>query len=477
VRRHALWAGIVLLGAAVAIVYAAWPRRSDRDALLEAVKTAQVQAADFYISIPVQGVLEAARYAPIVNRAEHTQIVWVLSDGTWVGEGDGIMKLNPAEAKKRVDELEAQVAEAEEKLRQAEADGEKRMQNARSNLAKAKDAMELARLQSSAGIERGEAEVAFLEKELEVAQGELDQRQQLLKERLVAIREVEEAQDKVREAKHGLDAARRRLEQARTDATISERLKQFDVDTAQLESDDAAANLERSVKSATRSLEDKQLDLEEARERLDSTELEAVVPGMLLLEQTWDEGGSRPLRVGDEVWEGRRVARIIDPTEMLVRCDINEADIEQVEVGQPAKVRVPALGDIVLDGEVDAIDNLARQRAPWEGGVPGKRVFAALVELTSEDPRLRPGMGAAIEIVLEHVAEGAAVPLEALFPGDDGYVVHRVEGTTHQSVSVEVGKRNNRFAAVEGELEVGEVVACEQPHADLSAAAAEKEER
>jgi HlyD family secretion protein len=162
---------------------------------------------------------------------------------------------------------------------------------------------------------------------------------------------------------------------------------------------------------------------------------------------------------------------------MLVRCDINEADIEQVEVGQPAKVRVPALGDIVLDGQVDAIDNLARQRAPWEGGVPGKRVFAALVELTDEDPRLRPGMGAAIEIVLEHVAEGVAVPLEALFAGDDGYVVHHVEEETHRSVPVEVGKRNNRFAVVEGELEVGQLVACEQPHAHLSAAGAEEEGR
>ncbi len=468
-RRRAMAAGVVLLGAAVVIVYAARPRGEDGGALLHAVQTAQVRTADFYISIPVRGVLEAARYAPVVNLAERTQIVWVLPDGTWVSEGDVIVKLNPAEAKKNVDELETGVAEVEEKVRNAKAEAEKRMQNARSNLAKATDALELARLQNEAAIEKGKAEVAFLEKELEVAQGELDQREQLLKEQMISVRELEEAQDKVRSAEHGLESARRGLERARTDAEITEHLKQFDIETSQLEFEEAKANLERSVEGARRELEAKQLDLEEARERLQSTELRAAVPGMLLLDQRWDEGESRAMRVGDEVYEGQRVARIIDPTEMLVRCDINEADIERVEVRQSAKVRVPALGDVVLDGEVDSIDNLARQRAPWEGGVPGKKVFAALVELRDEDPRLRPGMGAAIEVVLEHVAEGLSVPLEALFAEGDAYVVYRAEGDLYQAVPVEIGKRNNRFALVEGELEVGQAVACERPHPDLIA--------
>jgi HlyD family secretion protein len=475
-KRRATAAGFVILAAAAVVFYAARPRGDAAgNGLRQTVETAQVQAADFYISLPVRGVLEAARSIPVISLAERTQITWLLPDGTWVDEGQIVVKLNPAEAKKQVDELEAEVAEAEEKVRQTEADAEKRMQNARSTLVKAEDALELARLQNQAAREKGEAEVAFAEKELEVAQGELEKQEVLLKGKLVAIGDVEEAQDKARSAKHALENARRELDRATADAAITERLKQLDIDGAQLEFEQAEAGLETSVNSAKRDLEEKQLDLDEARLRLESTQLEAPGAGMLLIEETWEESGRRSLRVGDDVGEGHRVARIIDPTEMLVRCDINEADIERVRVTQSAKVRVPALGDDVLDGEVEAIDNLARQRRPWEGGVPGRKVFAALTRLTTDDPRLRPGMGAVIEIVLEHVADGRAVPLETLFTEREEVVLYRADGGLFRAVPVEVGKRNNRFAVVEGDLEVGQMVARQRPPADLVADASLEE--
>lgn len=434
---------------------------------------AEVKGADFTITLPVEGVLEAARSLPIVNLARDTQIVWVLSDGVQVKAGDIVMKLNPTQVKKDFDRLQNEVAQAEEKVRQSRAAAEKGVQNARSSLAKAEEGLRLAVVEAQAGIEKAQAELTFLEKEVEVAQGQLDKRKRLLEERLMPITEVEAAEDELREKQFSLEAARRTLDRAKVDADTTKRLREMDVQTAKLELEQAEANLVTSVASAQRDLAQKQSDLQESQEQLDSMEVKAPVEGMLLLDQTWEDGW-RPLRVGDQVWEGQKIANIIDPSEMWVRCDISEADIELVKVGQRAEVRVPAIGPGSLTGEIKSVDNLARERSPWEGGSAGRKVFAAAVRLTSNNSKLRPGMGGTVDIVLERVRRGVAVPLESLFAKGDGYIVYRAEGQGYREVPVKVLKRNNALAAVEGELKKGDAVARERPPAELAIASGDR---
>jgi multidrug resistance efflux pump len=453
------------LAVLVVVAIAAWPR-SKRDAVLRAVETAQVTAADFYIALSVEGILEAARSVPIVSIVPETQIVSALTDGIPVKEGDVVMSLNDKELQKRVDQLETQVGEAEEKVRQAEAEGEKRVQNSHNAVVKATEALELARLQGKAGIEKAEAELAFLERELAVAQGELDKRKRLLAERLVPITDVESAEDELRDKQFSLEAAKRSLEHARTDAVTNERLRELDISNVTLDLGQAERSLDTSVKSAERGLADRRLDLEEAQAQLAATEVKAPVTGMLLLDQTWEDGW-RPLRVGDQVREGQRVANVIDPREMLVRTDINEADIQRVKLGQLAQVQVAAIGDRVLAGQVKAVDNLARERSSWEGGVPGRKVFAALIRITTEEPRLRPGMGATVQIIRERVKKGLAVPLEAVFAKGKGSCIYREEQGRYREIAVKLAKRNSSTAAIEGDVRMGDKVALERPPLEL----------
>lgn len=461
-KRQLIAAAAALVLTVLLLAVTLWPRAKGSGDLTKALATAEVMAADFYLALPVEGVLEAARSVPIINKAPNTEIVSILSDGTWVSPGDVIMKLNPAELEKKVDQLEGEMVEAEERVRKAQADGEKRLQNTRSSLTKAEEALELARLQSQAAIEKAEADVAFLERERAVAEGQVDKLQRLFEEHLVPVTDVESAQDTLRERTFSLETARRSLEQARSDAKTTVRLREMDVRSAQLDFDQAEADLKSSVVSAERDLIRKRGDLEEAQEQLDGTDLEAPAAGMLLLEQTWDQG-RRPLRLGDSVWEGQRVANVIDPSEMWVRCDISEADIEDVHVGMPARVRIPAVGSAELSGEILTIDNLARVKGVWEGGVPGKKLFGALVKLTEENPELRPGMGASVQILLEHVNAGLALPLEAIFADEGQRYAYRVEEGGYRPVPVQVLKRSTALAAVESELREGDVVVRERP--------------
>ncbi|MFB3882251.1 MAG: HlyD family secretion protein [Armatimonadota bacterium] len=441
---------VVVVGVVGLAAYrAAKSERSDRSDLLHQTATVEVRAADFYIALPVQGDLEAARSVPIVCISQgETQIVSVLADGVRVKAGDVIMKLNATETKKNVDRLLTETADAEDRVKQQEAQSQKQVQNARSSLSKARESLRLAAVESQAGIEKAQAEVAFLEKELDVAQGQLDKRKRLLEERLLPITEVEAAEDELRDKQFAMETAKRTLARAEVDATTTQRLREMDVKTAEIELAQAEANLVTAVAIAQRDLAQKQSDLAEAQEQLDNTEVKAPTSGMLLLDVSWEEEGVRPLRVGDRVWDGRRVANIIDPTQMRLNCDISEADIELVRVGQPAEVRVAAIGSRSLTGKVRSVDNLARERSPWEGGAAGTKAFSAVIQLTSADRRLRPGMGGSVDILLERVRTGLAVPLEALFLRDGKYVVYRAEGHSFRPTPVRVLKRNNEFAAV-----------------------------
>ena len=451
----------------------------DRGALQRSVLTVEARAADFYIALPVQGDLEAAHSVPIVSICQgETQIVSVLADGVQVKAGDVIMRLNAAEIKKNVDRLLNENAEAEDRVKQQEAQSQKQVQNARSSLAKAKEGLRLALVEAQAGIEEAQAEVTFLEKEQDVAQGQLDKRKRLLDERLLPITEVESAEDELRDKQFALETARRTLERAQVDANTTQHLREMDVETAEIELAQAEANLVTSVAIAQRDLAQKQSDLADAQEQLDSTEVKAPASGMLLLDESWEEEGVRPLRVGDRVWDGRRVANIIDPTQMRLNCDISEADIELVKVGQAAQVRVAAIGSETLIGRVQSVDNLARERSIWEGGAAGSKAFSAVIQLVSKDRRLRPGMGGAVDILLERVREGVAVPLEALFLQDGRYLVYRAEGEAFRETPVNVLKRNNELAAVTpGEhgapsLRKGDRVACVRPPTALVLASA-----
>jgi HlyD family secretion protein len=473
-RTAAIIAGGVVVIAGMIALAARPGRRSDLSgrpalsgvegsALLQHIATVEVRAADFYLALPVQGDLEAARSAPIVNSGlGETQIVFVLPDGVRVKAGDVVMRLNAAEIKKNVDRLQNDAAEAEDRIKQQEAQAQKQVQNARSSLVKAGEGLRLALVEAQAGIEKAQAEVSFLEKELEVAQGQLDKRRRLLEERLLPITEVESAEDEVRDKKFALETARRTLERAQVDADTTRHLREMDVQTAEIELAQAEANLVTSVAIARRELAQRQSDLAEAREQLDSMEVKAPVSGMLLLDQTWEDG-MRPLRVGDQVWEGQRIANIIDPSEMRLSCHISEADIELVKVGQTAQVRVAAIGSGTLLARVQSVDNLARERSPWEGGAAGGKAFSAVIELLSPDRRLRPGMGGTVDILLERVREGLAVPLECLFPKSGGYVIYQAEGNGWRETPVKVLKRNNELAAVHGQLKKGDKVARERP--------------
>ena len=89
---------------------------------------------------------------------------------------------------------------------------------------------------------------------------------------------------------------------------------------------------------------------------------------------------------------------IVDNRQVWASGNIYEKDLERVQVGQGAIVRVAGLENRLFRGRVDRIDPVVRD---------GQRVIPVRVELDNLSGELKPGMFAELEIAhRSHVSPG-----------------------------------------------------------------------
>jgi HlyD family secretion protein len=104
--------------------------------------------------------------------------------------------------------------------------------------------------------------------------------------------------------------------------------------------------------------------------------------------------------------------RVADLSNMEVRVYINENDIVNVKVGDPAKVAIDAFPDRKFEGKVKEIGSAAR--------VTGMNTqdevtnFLVKIRILDKDAPLRPGMSANAEVETKTVENVVAVPIQSV---------------------------------------------------------------
>ena len=93
----------------------------------------------------------------------------------------------------------------------------------------------------------------------------------------------------------------------------------------------------------------------------------------------------------------------------------------------------------------------------------GEKIFPARATLKNLDPRLRPGMSATAEIIIESQPGRLLIPVRASFVNNGKPAVYVQKGQNFQLRAIEVGKRNETDIVVLKGLREGESVALENP--------------
>lgn len=207
-------------------------------------------------------------------------------------------------------------------------------------------------------------------------------------------------------------------------------------------------------------------DVERAKGYLANMVIRAPIDGIIHILPNARSGGTfgqtpPPFKEGDRAWTGAAIAEIPDLSEMRIELQLEEVDRGKLRLGQEVRVRVDAVPDQEFAAELDWVSPIAAQI--WRGMRDSDKVFPAHASLRNLDSRLRPGMSATAEIVIESEPNVLMIPLRASFLHEGQPAVWVQRGQDFRIRSITVGKQNATDIVVLSGLEEGEMVALENP--------------
>ena len=365
--------------------------------------TAEVVRGDFAVTHFEGGEVRAASGEVVASPriGGRLKIVHLWPEGEQVDVGDLILQFDPAEFEREMLDREGQLEQAHSDFTKAKAEREQRLADIKRKIQQ----------------RQAELKLATLNQERQQFASTIDQEQ----------------------GRINLQKARRATAEARQESIAQEVVNRVDFRKHEL-------NIAR-----------RQERYERARRDYERTSIYAAKPGIVVYRKIWKPGTDEEgkVAVGDQVWGGRALLEIPDMSKMQVLCLIGEMDIDRMRVGQRAYIRLEAFPGPVFNG---VVSELAPMASP-QPGAPDIHVFELVIDIDEQDERLKPGMSAEVEIVLETVPEALSVPLGALFEREDGLVAFRLANGKFVEVPVVIGHKNATAAVVADGLAEGDIVA------------------
>jgi len=163
------------------------------------------------------------------------------------------------------------------------------------------------------------------------------------------------------------------------------------------------------------------------------------------------------LKPGDQVSLGSIAFRVDKLDRLLVDVQVSEVDINNIQVGQPVDLSFDAILNKQYKGVVSQV-------APVGTAIQGVVQFNVTVELTDADQNVKPGMTAAVNIVVDQITDALLVPNRAVRLVGGERVVYILSNNQLQQVKVTLGASSDTESQVTGgDLQVGEQIVLNPP--------------
>lgn len=394
----------------------------------KALASIEVMQGEFLISLKLKGgELEAIKSeqitAPQVNG--NLKIVKLWPEGEKVEIGNLVIQFDPTEFQKRVTEA-TQALEA------------------------SKASLETTKANQQVEISRQEADIENQKAQLRLSELQVE------KMKFEASIAKAEAELNAKKTQLSLDQAYKKLETQKV--VNAAELKKNELDLAQ-----------------------KQRELEKAQKDLASLDVHAEKPGIVVYQKIWKGSGPEKIRVGDDIWGGAGLITLPDLSRMQVKTFVNEVDVDKLKVGQRAAIKLDALPELTFHGAITNVASLGHEKE----GEKNVKVFDVLLAIDEEDSRLKPGMTAGCDVVVETIpppppeTPGAVknetaieaspadlplfIPLDAIFEKDGKTVVYCLKNGKPEEREVKLGKKNEDYVIVEEGLSAGDRIALRDP--------------
>ena len=377
---------------------------ADEPAAAETPGLVQVARAPFVRSLRLTGIIESVRYhnvaAPrlvgVSGPGSNSLIITKLArGGAQVGPGDLLVEFDRQSQLKAAFDKRAEYLDLEEQIRKKRAEHEQ---------ARAKDDAELA--------------VA--------ANGVDTARLEMKKNEFVA--KILAEKNTLR-----LEEAQARLKQLQDTCELKRRAEAAEVRIIEIQRDRARTAMEQAEQNASRMV------------------VKTPLPGVVVLRMSWRGGQMVEIQEGEEARPGMPIMLVVDPSAMLVRVKVNQADIHLLRAGQPAKVSLDAYPGLEFPGRVEQVAPVGTTSRLTDR----VRNFVAIVSIQGNHPKLMPDLSAAVDVELERVDNAIVLPRDAVTGEKGNFSVRVMDDDRPRSRTVTLGPMNDFEVVVASGLEPG----------------------
>ncbi len=161
---------------------------------------------------------------------------------------------------------------------------------------------------------------------------------------------------------------------------------------------------------------------------------------------------------GDQFAPGQLAVRLDDLSRQLVDVDVSEVDINHIAIGQEVSLTFDAVLGVAYQGVVVEVSPVGTLRA-------GVVNFTVTVEIQDPDNAVRPGMTAAVSIVVSEIENALLVPNRAVRSVDGRRVVYVLNSSNAlEQVPITLGATSDLYSEVlDGEILAGDKVVLNPP--------------
>jgi len=433
----------------------------------------QVKKSELTAKITALGELRALDSVTILAQKDGP-IAYLVPEGTTVKPGDVLIRFDPTSYKVALTASRVELQGAVAELRRAEKESEAQKLKVVSDIDRLDAEARLAQVElddlkkkplpedlEKARLELEKAKVTFdlAEKKRRVLPG-------LVEKGFITRSTFDEAEVNFLAAKANLQVAQSTFEKVSAGAkpeelekaTIKLAQAKFALETAQsgarpqLQSYEAAGERQKSNVDRAKNL------IEKAESELAKTELRAPQAGLVIYAKAKEESSAERIHLGMMAFAGQPLIYLPNISTMVVDTEVHEIDIGKMKDGGPVEIKLEAYPGAAFHGrvlEIGAVGRLKRTRPGVESKI---KVFDVTARIDEKDSRLKPGLTATVDFIVDRERDVLTVPVSAVTARGERQVVYVAKDGKLEERNVILGPSNEQYVAVREGLREGERV-------------------
>lgn len=424
-----------------------------------------------------KGTLDSMKNAVLTSKVEgSTTIIFIVPEGSNVEAGDLVCELDASVLSDKETQQQILVVKAGAQMEQANEELEIQKTQNDSDRAAAQLKLDLVKLDLEK-FEKGDylQQVAELQAAVVTAEETLIRTQescnfirQLTQKGYKNQNDLESEELVLKRNRFDLDSAKKKLDVLevftlkRTLAELEANTKEYDreIDRTKRKGEAALAQKKAEVESCKLTLDVERKKHERLKEQIKACKIYATQDGQVVYANTRDGRATDQvlIEVGATVRERQAIINLPDLDLMKVNARIHESRISLVRTGLPATIKVDAYPDEHFKGEIDSVASVPSSTGGFSRDIKEYEAVVKILDSAEKVNRLRPGLTASVEVLVERRDNVLQVPVQAVVTIGAKQFAFVVEDKSVERKDVTIGQSNDRMIEIMSGLDAGDKI-------------------